>query len=65
MTMTAFIASPTTLMFPVRMFNAMRDCLDPPISPVQASLFPFTAMLTRVTDCAPWLRRPYAGESAA
>jgi putative spermidine/putrescine transport system permease protein len=61
-TMTVFIASPTTITLPVRMFNYIQDSIDPLICSVSALLILFTAVLMLVIDRLYGLERLFVGE---
>ncbi len=64
-TMTVFIASPTTITLPVQMFNYIQDSIDPLICAVSALLILATAMLMLVIDRLYGLERLFVGEGAA
>jgi len=64
-TMTVFVASPTTVTLPVRMFNYIQDSIDPLICSVSALLILFTAVLMLVIDRLYGLERLFVGETAA
>lgn len=61
-TMTVFIASPTTFTLPVRMFNYIQDSIDPLICAISALLILFTAVLMFVIDRTYGLERLFVGE---
>ncbi len=61
-TMTVFIASPTTTTLPVRMFNYIQDSIDPLICAVSALLILFTVLAMLVIDRLYGLERLFVGE---
>jgi putative spermidine/putrescine transport system permease protein len=60
-TMTVFIASPTTTTLPVWMFNYIQSNIDPLICAVSALLIVFTVALTLVLDRLYGLERLFGG----
>jgi putative spermidine/putrescine transport system permease protein len=64
-TMTVFIASPTTVTLPVRMFNYIQDSIDPLICAVSALLILFTALLMLIIDRTYGLEKLFVGEVAS
>jgi putative spermidine/putrescine transport system permease protein len=64
-TMTVFIASPTMVTLPVRMFNYIQDSIDPLICSVSALLILFTAFLMLIIDRFYGLERLFVGEVQA
>ena len=61
-TMTVFIASPTTKTLPVTMFNYMQDLIDPLICAVSALLIAATAIFMVVLDRLYGLERLFVGD---
>jgi putative spermidine/putrescine transport system permease protein len=60
-TMTVFIASPSTVTLPVRMFLYIQDNIDPLIAAVSACLIAFTALLLLALDRLFGLDRLFVG----
>lgn len=63
-TMTVFIASPSTITLPVQMFNYIQDSIDPLICSVSALLILATAVLMLVIDRFYGLERLFVGDGA-
>lgn len=61
-TMTVFIASPSTMTLPVRMFNYVQDSIDPVICAVSALLIAFTVAVMAVLDRVFGLERLFIGK---
>lgn len=61
-TMTVFVASPTTTTLPIRMFNYIQDNIDPLICAVSALLMLFTAVVMFIIDRVYGLERLFTGE---
>jgi putative spermidine/putrescine transport system permease protein len=64
-TMTIFIASPTTTTLPVAMFNYMQDLIDPLICAVSTLLILLTIILMLVLNYIYGLERLFVGERQA
>lgn len=62
LTMTVFIASPSTTTLPVRMFNYIQDNIDPLICAVSALLIGFTVVVMFVIDRIYGLEHLFTGE---
>lgn len=65
LTMTVFIASPTTVTLPVRMFNYIQDSIDPLICAVSTLLMLFTTLMMLIIDKTYGLERLFMGENGA
>ncbi|HRK23452.1 MAG TPA: ABC transporter permease [Beijerinckiaceae bacterium] len=61
-TMTVFVASPTTTTLPVRMFNYIQDSIDPLVCAISALLILGTVVLMLVLDRLYGLERLFVGD---
>ncbi len=61
-TMSVFVASPTTTTLPVRMFNYIQDSIDPLVCAISALLILGTIVLMLVLDRLNGLERLFVGE---
>lgn len=64
LTMTVFVASPSTMTLPVRMFNYVTDNIDPLVAAVSAALIFLTVILMLILDRFYGLDRLLAGKGA-
>jgi putative spermidine/putrescine transport system permease protein len=64
LTMTVFVASPSTMTLPVRMFNYVTDNIDPLVAAVSTALIFLTVILMLVMDRFYGLDRLLAGKGA-
>jgi len=62
-TMTVFVASPSTTTLPVRMFNYIQDSIDPLVCAISALLILGTVMLMVVLDRLYGLERLFVGDT--
>jgi putative spermidine/putrescine transport system permease protein len=62
--MTVFVASPSTMTLPVRMFNHVTDNIDPLVAAVSAALIFLTVILMLILDRFYGLDRLLAGKGA-